>query len=98
MDSKPFDAAKHITKADTAIALLQDAVESQDPRLIAMALGDIARSNGMSDLARKTGINRQALYHAFGEEGNPTLSTLLATLNALGLKLELKSVQELADV
>jgi probable addiction module antidote protein len=41
----------------------------------------------MSALARKAGLNRQGLYRALSDEGDPKLSTLNAILDALGLRL-----------
>jgi probable addiction module antidote protein len=41
----------------------------------------------MSEIARKAGVGRQALYNALSENGNPTLETLTAVLGALGLEL-----------
>ncbi|MGK7909542.1 MAG: addiction module antidote protein [Synechococcus sp.] len=35
-----------------------------DPTLIAAALGDIARSEGMTQIARETGLGRESLYKA----------------------------------
>ena len=49
--------------------------------------GDVARSQGMTDIARKTGLGRQALYTALSENGDPTLETLTSVLGALGLEL-----------
>jgi probable addiction module antidote protein len=41
----------------------------------------------MDEIARKTGLGRQARYTALSENGNPTLETLIAVLEALGLEL-----------
>ncbi|MGC1468749.1 MAG: addiction module antidote protein [Sphingorhabdus sp.] len=41
----------------------------------------------MTEIAKKTGLGRQALYTALSENGNPTLETLMAVLGALGLEL-----------
>jgi probable addiction module antidote protein len=49
--------------------------------------GFVARSRGMSDLARETGISREAFYRAFSENGNPTLDMLLRVMKALGVRL-----------
>jgi probable addiction module antidote protein len=62
-------------------------MEGNDAKHIASALGNIARSKGMSEIARKAGLGRQALYKALSEDGNPTLETLVAVLGALGLEL-----------
>ena len=84
----PFDAAEYITEPEDVIDFLNDALESGHAPYIAAVLGDVARSEGMTKLARKTGINRQALYTALSSEGNPTLETLLKVTTALGIKLK----------
>lgn len=84
----PFDAAKYITEPEDVIDFLNDAFESGHPPYIAKVLGDVARSEGMTKIAAKAGVNRQALYTALGENGNPTLDTLLKVLGALGLRLK----------
>jgi probable addiction module antidote protein len=86
--STPFDTAKYITDAEDVAELLGDAFESGHASYIANALGIVARSEGMTKIAAQTGINRQALYTALSESGNPTLETLLKVMSALGLRLK----------
>ena len=83
----PFDAAKYITEPTHVVDLLNDAFSSGHAAYIANALGVVARSEGMTAIAAKTGVNRQALYTALSENGNPTLETLLKVMAALGIKL-----------
>ena len=83
----PFDPANHIETLDDILYYLEAAMDGNDPKHIASALGDVARSKGMSEIARKAGLGRQALYSALSENGNPTLETLTAVLDALGLQL-----------
>lgn len=83
----PFDPADHLETEEDILHYLEAAMEGNDPKHITSALGDVARSKGMSEIARKTGLGRQALYNALSENGNPTLETLLAVLGALGLEL-----------
>ena len=54
---------------------------------IARALGDIARANGMTQVARVTGMSRESLYKALSDTGNPSLDTVLRVAKALGLRL-----------
>lgn len=82
-----FDAAEHITTAEDVIANLEAAFEDGDPIVIQITLGDIARSQGMTAVAQKAGVTREALYKALSPKGDPRLSTLLGVLKALGLKL-----------
>ena len=86
----PFDPAAHLESEEDIIYYLEAAMEGNDPKHIASALGDVARSKGMTAIAKKAGVGRQALYNALSENGNPTLETLAAVLDALGLELSVK--------
>ena len=83
----PFDPGRHLKTEEDILYYLEAAMEGNDAKHIARALGDVARSKGMTDIARKTGLGRQALYTALSADGNPTLETLMTVLTALGLRL-----------
>jgi probable addiction module antidote protein len=84
----PFDFAEFLTDDETVAEFLTDALESDDPRVIAKALGLVARARGgMTELAKETGISREALYRALSEDGNPELGTALKVMHALGIRL-----------
>ena len=82
-----FDPARYLKSEEDIFFYLEGAMEGNDPVHIARALGDVARSQGMSEIAKKSGLGRQALYTALSENGNPTLETLTSVLGALGLEL-----------
>jgi probable addiction module antidote protein len=86
----PFDPADHLETEEDILYFLGAAMEGNDPKHIASALGDVARSKGMTEIAKKAGLGRQALYNALSDNGNPTLETLIAVLNALGLELSVQ--------
>lgn len=87
--TKPYDAAEFLTDDETMTAYLTEALDSDDPRTIAKALGAIARARGgMAQLARETGLTREALYRALSEAGNPELGTALKVMRALGIRLK----------
>lgn len=83
----PFDPAHHLETVEDIVYYLETAMEGNDARHIASALGDVARSKGMTEIAKRTGLGRQALYNSLSENGNPTLETLMAVLSALELRL-----------
>jgi len=83
----PFDAAAYLETEEDILYYLEAAMEGNDPKHIASALGDVARSKGMSKIAKKAGVGRQALCNALSENGNPTLETLTSVLAALGPQL-----------
>jgi probable addiction module antidote protein len=84
---RPFDPANYLNSEEAVLYYLEAAMEGNEPKHIASALGDVARSKGMTEIAKKAGLGRQALYKALSEDGNPTLETLVAVLDALGLEL-----------
>ncbi len=86
----PFDAAEFLDSPETVSAYLDAALADGDPALFAAALGDIAKARGMSDIARKAGVTREALYKALSEKGDPGMSTLFGVIKALGLKVKVE--------
>ena len=63
-----------------------------DSAVIAQALGTIARSGNVSELARRIGMSREGLYKALSADGNPSFATIMKVARALGLKLRFDSV------
>ena len=77
------------------IALYFQACVDEDPgdgRLVRAALSDIARTRGMSQLARDTGLAREGLYLALSPDGNPEFATVMKVIKALGLKLGVRTM------
>ncbi len=57
-----FDAAEYLSSEEDVAAYLTTVLEENDAALLAAALGDIARSRGMTQVAKDSGITREALY------------------------------------
>jgi probable addiction module antidote protein len=86
-----WDSAQHLATEEDRSAYLDACLDEarEDPGFIAHALGVVARSRNMSQLARDTGLTREGLYKALSEEGNPTFGTVLKVVNALGYRFSL---------
>jgi probable addiction module antidote protein len=89
-----YDSADYLVDIEAAAAYLEAALEEagDDPAFIARALGTIARSGNVSELARRVGMSREGLYKALSSEGNPSFATIMKVAKALGLKLHFESV------
>lgn len=87
--TRPWDSAEHIKTDEDIAAYLDAALEEagDDPAFIAKALGTVARARGMTQLAKDTGLAREALYRALSPSGNPNFGTVLKVLRALGVQL-----------
>ena len=84
-----YDVAKQLRTPEEMAAYLEAWFEEapDDAAGIARALGDIARAHGMTQVARDTGLSRESLYKALGEDGNPSFATVLKVARALGVRL-----------
>jgi len=69
--------------ADYLSAVLEDG----DAALLAAALGDVARARGMAEIAKASGLSREALYKALRPDASPRLDTIVRGCRALGVKL-----------
>ena len=90
LETTRFDILDHLKTPEDRLAYIEAAFEDGDPALITHALGDVARSIGMTAVAKEAGVTREALYKALSEKGDPRLSTLLGVTKALGLQLYAK--------
>ena len=82
-----FDIAQYIkTDADVAEYLCQ-VLEEGDSGELAAALGHIAKARGMTEIAKASGIKREALYKALRPNSQPRLDTVQRVCRALGVKL-----------
>jgi len=84
----PWDATDHQESSEDMAAYLEAALEEGDPALILAALGDIARSQGMTLIAKETGLGRESPDKALSANGNPEFVTILKVMQALGLRLQ----------
>lgn len=83
----PFDAARYLAD-DAAIAEYMTAVlETDDSDLLLLALGDVARARGMTQVAKDAGLGRESLYKALAPGAKPRFDTVLKVARALGVRL-----------
>lgn len=84
-----YDTADYLRDEDDILAYLEAAVDDGDPAMIAVALGNIARSRNISQLARDTHMTRDGIYKALSGQGNPSFSTIAKLADALGFRINL---------
>ena len=86
-----FDATKFLDD-DEAIAEYMTAVlEADDPDLLLLALGDVARAKGMTQVARDAGLGRESLYKALAPGAKPRFETVMRVAKALGVKFTVQA-------
>lgn len=85
--TKTFDAAEFLEDEETIVEYLNIALEDPNPEMLLLAVRNIARARGMTQLARDTGLGRENLYKALSEGAKPRHDTILKVVRALGVKL-----------
>jgi len=85
-----WDPAKYINSKEDVIAVLEAAIEENDPDFLLSVFGDIARSRGMSKIAGELNLDRKGLYKALAPDGNPSFRTVFKLLDLLGMRVRLE--------
>ena len=85
-----FDPTEFLDSEESIAAYLTDIMEDGDAGLLAAALGDVARARGMSEIAKESGLSREALYKALRSDAHPRFETIARVCSALGLKLSVQ--------
>jgi probable addiction module antidote protein len=65
----PWNTEDHLETPEDIAAYLEAVFEDGEPELIGYALGAVARSRGMTEIALRTGLGRQSLYKALPPAG-----------------------------
>ncbi|MFN5118041.1 MAG: addiction module antidote protein [Cyanobacteriota bacterium] len=95
-NTSAYDVSDYLRTPEEMAAYLEACIEEADgdAAFIAKALGDIARAQGMTQVARDAGLSRESLYKALSGERSPSFDTILKVVSALGLKLSASVRQE----
>ena len=86
-DLPEFDMAEHLDSDQAIAEYLTIVMEENDPSELTAALGTIARARGMAEVARASGLTREALYKALRSNSQPRFDTIARVCTALGVKL-----------
>jgi probable addiction module antidote protein len=82
-----FDMAEELKTQEDIANYLTLVLEENNVDEFAHALGVVARARGMTDVAEKSGLTREALYKALRPTSQPRFDTIFRVCNALGVRL-----------
>ena len=89
-DLPEFDLAEYLKTDEDIAQYLTIVLEDNDSAELTHALGVIARARGMTEVARASGLTREALYTALRPSSQPRVETIARVCAALGVKLVAK--------
>ena len=75
-----------------ATAYLEVALEEGSNEEFLLALRNVAEARGISKISKESNLNRESLYKMLSTKGNPQLSSLVAVLKSMGLRLSVHEI------
>jgi probable addiction module antidote protein len=87
LTTRKFDVTEYLDSQEAIAEYLTAMIEDGDPSMLAVALGDVARAKGMAEVAKASGLTREALYKALRQDAQPRFDTVNRVCLALGVKL-----------
>lgn len=93
-DLPEFDMSEQLSSDESVATYLNLVLEENNPAELTHALGVIARARGMTEVAKASGLTREALYKALRPTSHPQFETITKVLAALGVRL---AVYPIAD-
>jgi|SRR5882672_11424266 len=78
-------------------ALYLNAALEDCGQMALVALRDVAEARQMARVAEEAGVAREALYRMLRKTGNPTFSSFMGILNAIGLKIRFMPASMITD-
>jgi probable addiction module antidote protein len=90
---KDWNLADQIETKEDVIGMLEAvielAIQENDPEYLLKTIGNIARSKGMAQIARELNLDRASLYKSLSPAGNPSFFTVMKVLDNLGFQLNI---------
>jgi probable addiction module antidote protein len=85
-----WDLADGLDTKEDILAHIEVALAEGDTKFLFDIIGALARSEGMSQIARELGVTREGLYKSLSPDGNPSFVTVLKLLDILGFQLSIQ--------
>ena len=86
-DLPEFDLAEMLKTEQDIATYLTLVIEEGDISALSHALGIAARARGMTEIAKASGLSREALYKALRPDASPRFDTISRVCRALGVRL-----------
>ncbi|MBK1642667.1 putative addiction module antidote protein [Chromatium okenii] len=90
-DLPDFDPAEYLNDEKDIEIYLSLVIEENDPSELVHALDVVARARGMSEIAKQSGMTREALFESL-RLNTPCVTTIKRVYQALGVKIPLEQL------
>lgn len=83
-----FDISQYLDNKEVIAEYLTQVLEDGDIDELMVAIGNIAKAKGLSQISKDSGLGRESLYKTFNKGTKPRFDTVIRVLNSLGIHLK----------
>jgi probable addiction module antidote protein len=94
METTKFDVADYLDSNEMIVAYLNTVLAEGNDADVIVAIGNIAKSIGMTKIANETGLSRPSLYKALSDGSKPQFETVMKVLRAIGGQIQINPSSE----
>jgi probable addiction module antidote protein len=94
METTKFDVADYLDSNEMMVAYLNTVLAEGNDADVIVAIGNVAKSIGMTKIANETGLSRPSLYKALSDGSKPQFETVMKVLRAIGGQLQINPSSE----
>jgi probable addiction module antidote protein len=84
-----FDIADYLDSNEMIAEYLNAVLAEGDESDLITAIGNVAKSIGMTKIAQETGLSRPSLYKALSVGAKPQFETIMKVLRAIGGQIKI---------
>ena len=83
-----FDISQYLDNKEVIAEYLTQVLEDGDIDELMMAIGNIAKAKGLTQISKDSGLGRESLYKTFNKGSKPRFDTVVRVLNSFGIHLK----------
>ena len=92
MEVTKFDITDYLDSNEMIAEYLNEVLEQGNENDLIIAIGNVAKAMGMSQIAEKSGLSRPSLYKALSDGAKPQFSTIMKVLKAIGEQVKVNPI------
>jgi probable addiction module antidote protein len=91
LELAPFDASEFLDNEKVIAEYLAQALKDPDPDMFLVAVANVAKARGLSQVAKDSGLGRESLYKALKPDSKIRYETVRRLVDSLGVHLTVKA-------
>jgi probable addiction module antidote protein len=84
-----FDITQYLDDKEVIAEYLSQILADGNTDELLIALGNIAKAKGMTQISKDTGLGRESLYKTFNPKSKPKFDTIMKVMDSFGIKMQI---------